>query len=169
MAAFFVGSVAVSAMGGPLLVGLVVGALAAGAWGPFRRDPPWTVGGRARWWARGAGALAAARAAAATWSLLRQRQRHSGERPARSASGVDPADTSAARRFDAVFRVRCEVVGERFQVWHSVDTGRAYEVAPWDAPSDARPGAEGWLSFDGGRASIRGLRHGEEPGERLLN
>jgi len=82
---------------------------------------------------------------------------------------VDPADARAAARFDAAFRVRCEVVGERFQVWHSTDTGRAYEVAPRDAPAEAHPGAEGWLSFEGGRPRVHPWSEPGATGERLLN
>jgi hypothetical protein len=89
--------------------------------------------------------------------------------PPWDGQAVDPADARAAARFDAAFRVRCEVVGERFQVWHSTDTGRAYEVAPRDAPADALPGDEGWLSFDGGRPRVRPWSEPGTTGERLLN
>jgi hypothetical protein len=51
------------------------------------------------------------------------------------------------------------------QVWHSTDTGRAYEVALPDGPAGAFPGDEGWLSFEGGRPRVR---RGATV-ERLLN
>lgn len=169
MTAFFLGSLVVSLLNGPLIVGLIVGAAAAWAWGPLRRDPPWTARGRARWAHLGASMVATVRAATMAWRTLRSPSPVRGTDRVRPGREVDPSDARVASRFDAVLRVRCEVVGERFQVWHSVDTGRAYEVAPWDAPSDARPGAEGWLSFDGGRARIRAVTSSEDGGRRLLN
>jgi len=168
MAAFFAGAVLVSAVDGPLLLGLLAGGAAAFAYHPLRRDPPWTARGRAAWAVRLAAAGAAARLGT---HLLRSLRRGPAEPwveaapgPARSAS-VDPVHRRDAARFDAVFRVRCEVVTARLQVWHATDTGRAFEVALRDAPVDARPGDEGWLSFRGGRPTVR-------PGatvERLLN
>jgi hypothetical protein len=157
MAAFFAGSVLVSALGGPLLLGLLVGGAAAFAYRPVRRDPPWTARGRAAWAARGAAALAAAR----LWThLLRSLRRGPAEpwveaAPDPRTASVDALHLREAARFDAAFPVRCEVVTARLQVWHATDTGRAYEVALRDAPVDARPGDEGWLSFRGGRPLVR--------------
>jgi hypothetical protein len=166
-AAFFAGAALVSVLGGPLLVGLLAGGVAAVSWRPLRRDPPWTVTGRAAWRARAALLTEGARA----WGLLWRhwRQARTAVPPAWEGPAVDPADARAAARFDAAFRVRCEVVGERFQVWHSTDTGRAYEVAPRDAPADALPGNEGWLSFEGGRPRVRPWAEPGAAGERLLN
>jgi len=166
MAAFFGGAVVVSAVGGPLLLGIVVGGVAALVWRPVRRDPPWTARGRAAWRTRLAAGLAGARA----WTRLLRSLRGGSAQPwvgtdEGFARSVDPTDAREAARFDAAFRVRCEAVTSRVQVWHSTDTGRAYEVALRDAPEGVRPGDEGWLSFDGGRPRVR-------PGatiERLLN
>ncbi len=166
MVAFFGGAVLVSLVGGPLLVGLLVGGVAALAWRPLRRDPPWTVRGRAAWRSRAALATEAARASGLVW---RHWRRSTAAAPAWREHVVDPADARAAARFDAAFRVRCEVVGERFQVWHSTDTGRAYEVAPCDAPAAAAPGDEGWLTFEGGRARVRPWADTAAAPERLLN
>ena len=166
MAAFFGGAVLVSVLGGPLLVGLLVGGAAALAWRPLLRDPPWTARGRAVWRSRAAVAAEASRA----WGLVwRHWRRGATAAPEGREHGVDPADARVAARFDAAFRVRCEVVGERFQVWHSTDTGRAYEVAPRDAPAAAAPGDEGWLSFEGGRARVRPWTDPAAATERLLN
>jgi len=167
MVAFFAGAALVSILGGTLLVGLLVGGAAALAWRPLRRDPPWTARGRVAWRAR---ATALAQGARAWGSLWRHwRRLRTAPPPPWDGQAVDPADARAAARFDAAFRVRCEVVGERFQVWHSTDTGRAYEVAPRDAPADALPGDEGWLSFDGGRPRVRPWAEPGATGERLLN
>ena len=166
MVAFFGGAVLVSLMGGPLLVGLLVGGVAALAWRPLRRDPPWTARGRAAWRSRAAFATEAIRASGLVW---RQWRRGATEATAWREHAVDPADARAAARFDAAFRVRCEVVGERFQVWHSTDTGRAYEVAPRDAPAAAVSGDEGWLTFEGGRARVRPWADPAAAPERLLN
>jgi len=169
-AAFFAGAALVSVLGGPLLVGLLAGGAAALAWRPLRRDPPWTVRGRAAWRARAAALAEGTRAWGSLWRhwrLLRKPPPAWEEDAVDPA--VDPADARAAARFDAAFRVRCEVVGERFQVWHSTDTGRAYEVAPRDAPADALPGDEGWLSFDGGRPRVRPWSDPGAASERLLN
>ncbi len=168
LSAFFAGAVLVSALGGPLLLGLLVGAAAAFAYRPLRRDPPWTVRGRAAWRARFVAVVGAARVGSSLVRSLRRRPPEpwlDADPDAAGAPRVDPVHAREAARFDAAFRVRCEVVAARVQVWHSTDTGRAYEVALRDAPRDARPGDEGWLSFQGGRPTVR-------PGatvERLLN
>jgi hypothetical protein len=47
------------------------------------------------------------------------------------------------------------VVTDRLQVWHSTDTGRAYEIDLRRAPEEARPGDLGWLAFEGGRPRVR--------------
>jgi hypothetical protein len=166
MAAFFAAAAIVSMVGGPLLLGLLAGGVAALAWRPLRRDPPWTARGRAIWRARITDAAALARG----WVQLTRLLRGAGRPPADPGfdgyvQPADPADARAAARFDAAFRVRCEVVTPRVQVWHSMDTGRAYEVALRDGPSSALPGDEGWLSFDGGRPTVR---QGATV-ERLLN
>lgn len=166
MAAFFGGAALVSVAGGPLLVGLLVGGGVALAWRPLRRDPPWTARGRAAWRSRAVVALEALRMGGSLW---RNWRREATPAPEWREHVVDPADARAAARFDAAFRVRCEVVGERFQVWHSTDTGRAYEVAPHDAPADAAPGDEGWLSFERGRARVRPWSGPAGGNERLLN
>lgn len=168
MASFFLGAVLVSAVGGPLLVGLLVGALAAW-WAPaLLRDPPWTARGRFAWRARLAAVATLGRAARAWWALARRAGPFAGRggdpfaAPGGGEPGtggapwtVDPADARTAARFDAAFAVRCEVATARVQVWHSTDTGRAYEVDPRSAPADARPGDLGWLAFEGGRPRVR--------------
>lgn len=166
-AAFFAGAALVSVLGGTLFVGLLVGGAAALAWRPLRRDPPWTARGRAAWRTRGAALAEGVRAWGSLWRHWRRLR--TAPPPAWEEHTVDPADARAAARFDAAFRVRCEVVGERFQVWHSTDTGRAYEVAPRDAPADALPGDEGWLSFEGGRPRVRPWSEPAATVERLLN
>lgn len=156
MAAFFAAAALVSVLGGPLLLGLLAGGAAALAWRPLRRDPPWTARGRAVWRGRAAAAAIGARAGGQLLRLLR-----GGVQPLRDAHHpgydrpVDPADARDAARFDAAFPVRCEVVTARMQVWHSTDTGRAYEVALRDGPAGALPGDEGWLAFEGGRPRVR--------------
>jgi len=167
MVAFFVGAALVSVLGGPLLAGLLVGGIAAWAWRPLRRDPPWTARGRAAWRARGAGLVRSARA----WGRVGRhwRRARAAPPPGWREAAADPADAREAARFDAAFRVRCEVVGTRFQVWHSTDTGRAYEVAPRDAPAGAVPGDEGWLAFEGGRPRVRPWSEPGAASERLLN
>ncbi len=160
MLAFFAGAVLVSALGGPLILGLLVGGLAALVARPLRRDPPWTARGRGAW-RRRARLVGDAWGAWRAWSATRTRTPGSaGPPPGPSARGsdfwpVDPNDQREAARFDAAFEVRCEVVTERLQVWHSTDTGRAYEIDARSAPADARPGDMGWLAFDGGRPRVR--------------
>jgi hypothetical protein len=166
-AAFFAGAALVSVLGGTLLVGLLAGGVAALAWRPLWRDPPWTARGRVAWRVRAAALAEGARTWSSVWRHWRRLR--AAARPAWEGPAVDPADARAAARFDAAFRVRCEVVGARFQVWHSTDTGRAYEVAPRDAPTDAVPGDEGWLSFDGGRPRVHPWSEPGAAGERLLN
>jgi hypothetical protein len=126
-------------------------------WHPVRRDPPWTARGRRAWRLRGANSLA-------LWRAARQLRRAGPIVVTR----VDPAQHQRqAARFDAVIRVRCEIVSERLQVWHASDTGRAYEVFARDSYPEARPGDAGWLSFEGGRPRIRAIREAQP--ERLLN
>lgn len=174
MASFFAGAVVVSALGGPLLVGLLVGGLAAWALPVLRRAPPWTARGRAAWRARAVASASALRLGRAWWTMARRGARPwpggpgaapGGVPPERDPWVVDAVDAREAARFDAAFAVRCEVAGERLQVWHSTDTGRAYEVDVRRAPADARPGDAGWLAFEGGRPSVR--RDRERP--RVLN
>jgi hypothetical protein len=166
MTVFFGAAVLVSVLGGPLLLGLLVGAAAALVWRPLRRDPPWTARGRAAWRGRAAAVSIGARAGGQLLRLLRGVGQPSRDGPHPPyVRPVDPADARTAARFDAAFRVRCEVVTARMQVWHSTDTGRAYEVALRDGPASALPGDEGWLSFDGGRPKVRL----EATVERLLN
>jgi len=160
-AGFFAGALVVSILGGPLLLGLLLGGAVALLWHPLRRNPPWLPGGRRAWRQRflDGGSL-----------LRRVRQLRRATRPptASAAPNVSPLHHQRqAARFDAVFRVRCEVVTERLQVWHASDTGRAYEVLARDSYPHAQPGDEGWLSFENGRARIRPIA-GAEP-ERLLN
>jgi len=157
---FFAGAVAVSILGGPLLLGLLLGGLVALLWHPFRRDPPWRLGGRRAWRQRILRGV----------SFLRtvRQLRRAVPVPHASGSNVSPLHHQRqAARFDAVFRVRCELISERLQVWHASDTGRAYEVFPRDSYPEARPGDEGWLSFENGRARIRPIVGTES--ERLLN
>lgn len=152
MLAFFVGATLVSALGGPLLVGLLVGGLAAWLLPAVRRSPPWTPGGRAAWRARLGTLALLGRAGRTWWALLRMRGRRGAPAPGWT---VDPSDAHDAARFEAAFAVRCEVVTPRLQVWHSTDTGRAYEVDARRAPASARPGDLGWLAFEGGRPHVR--------------
>jgi hypothetical protein len=171
MGAFFAGAVLVSALGGPVLVGLIVGGLAAWLVPSVMRAPPWTARGRAVWRARGGALAALVGAARAGWSWMRragaQRADATRAAPGREDApwAVDPADAQAGARFDAAFTVRCEIVTERLQVWHSTDTGRAYEVDVRRAPADARPGDLGWLAFEGGRPRVRA----EHDRARVLN
>ena len=161
MGAFFAGSVLVSALGGPVLLGLLVGGLAAWFVPLTFRAPPWTPRGRAVWRARGTALGTLSRAGRAWWSLAR---RGRGVDPYGSRAPVDdvdpgwtvdPNDARDGARFDAAFAVRCEVVTERLQVWHSTDTGRAYEIDLRRAPAEARAGDLGWLAFEAGRPRVR--------------
>jgi hypothetical protein len=170
MVAFFVGAVVVSALGGPLILGLLFGGLAALVARPLRRDPPWTARGRSAW-RRRARVVGDAFRAWRAFSAAQIRQPNASTPPPGDGSRgpdfwpVDPNDLRDAARFDAAFEVRCEVVTERLQVWHSTDTGRAYEIDARSAPVDARPGDTGWLAFDGGRPRVRAIS-GER---RILN
>lgn len=161
MGAFFAGTVLVSALGGPLLVGLLVGALAAWLLPMTLRAPPWTARGRGVWRARSSAFASLGRTARAWWALSRRGRGTdpfgSRARPDDGVAGwsVDPSDARDGARFDAAFPVRCEVVTERLQVWHSTDTGRAYEIDPRRAPAEARPGDLGWLAFEAGRPRVR--------------
>jgi hypothetical protein len=161
MGAFFAGAVLVSALGGPVLVGLIVGGLAAWLVPTAFRAPPWTPGGRAAWRARGRSLATLARAGRAWWALARRARGgdpYATRPPVNGADAgwaVDPNDARDGARFDAAFAVRCEVVTERLQVWHSTDTGRAYEIDPRRAPTEARPGDLGWLAFEAGRPRVR--------------
>lgn len=161
MGAFFAGSVLVSALGGPVLVGLLVGGLAAWLVPMAFRAPPWTPRGRAVWRARGHAFGVVGRAARAWWALARRGRRvdpFGSRMPVDDVEAgwtVDPNDAREGARFDAAFPVRCEVVTERLQVWHSTDTGRAYEVDLRRAPAEARPGDLGWLAFEAGRPRVR--------------
>jgi len=167
MAAFFAGAALVSVLGGPLLVGLVAGGALALGYRPLRRDPPWSARGRAAWRARAATWAEAWRAGAQLRRLWRGAARPvETDLDMEGATRVDPAAARAAARFDAAFRVRCEFVGDRFQVWHSTDTGRAYEVVPRDAPAQVAVGDEGWLSFEAGRPRVRPWAG---PPQRVLN
>jgi hypothetical protein len=161
VAAFFVAVVVVSLASGPLFVALLFGAVAAFAANPLVRNPPWTRAGRSRWRQRAVGTLQVMRFVAA---FVRAATRGPNDAAGRAAPGVDPQDARVAARFDAVLRVRCEAMGDGLQIWHAPDSGRAYQVHPNDAPSDAQVGTEGWLSFDGGRARVRSI----EP-SRVLN
>ncbi len=161
MGAFFAGAVLVSALGGPVLVGLIVGGLAAWLVPMTFRAPPWTPRGRAVWRARGSALGGLARGARAWWALARP-GRQAGPYASRApvddadvAWTVDPNDAREGARFDAAFAVRCEVVTDRLQVWHSTDTGRAYEIDLRRAPAEARPGDLGWLAFEAGRPRVR--------------
>lgn len=172
MLAFFAGAVLVSALGGPLLLGLLVGGLAAWLGPALASGPPWTPRGRAVWRARAGAGAALGRAARAWWGLARRAPGARGVDPGGPRVGgpgdpwaVDPVDARDGARFDAAFAVRCEVVTPRVQVWHSTDTGRAYEVDPRRAPADARPGDAGWLAFEGGRPRVRA----EADRPRVLN
>lgn len=160
MAAFFAGAVLVSALGGPVLVGLLVGGLAAWLVPMTFRAPPWTPRGRAVWRARGNALGVVGRAARTWWALARRNRRFEPYGSGAPVEGegawtVDPNDAREAARFDAAFSVRCEVVTDRLQVWHSTDTGRAYEVDLRRAPAEARPGDLGWLAFEAGRPRVR--------------
>ena len=130
MACFFAGAALVSVMEGPLWLGLLVGGLTA--WLGWRG----TGGSFPNW--PGIGGL--------------------GRRPSFATSGrpwAQPEDEPDPMEAKAAFRVRCEVVTPRVQVWHSIDTGRAYELTPDRAPADARPGDVAWLSFDRGRPRVQ--------------
>jgi hypothetical protein len=169
MGAFFAGAVLVSALGGPVLVGLLVGGLAAWLVPAAFRAPPWTARGRAVWRARGGALATLGRAGRAWWALARRGRgvdpfgSHASADGADAGWTVDARDAREAARFDAAFAVRCEVVTDRLQVWHSTDTGRAYEIDARRAPAEARPGDLGWLAFEGGRPRVRIER------ERVLN
>ena len=156
----FAAAVAVSVLGGPLLLGLLAAVAVALLWHPLRRNPPWTRRGRLAWQQRAARTAAFARAA----SRLRRAVHPTGAPVVQVSFGYHRHD---AQRFDAVIRVRCEIVSDRLQVWHASDTGRAYEVFTRDSYPDALPGDEGWLSFEGGRPRVRPIR--EVQPERLIN
>lgn len=150
MLGFFAGALAVSLLGGPLLLGLLAGALVYGGWHPLRHNPPWTRRGRGVWRERFARGLT-------LWRAARQLRRGARGVSVHSSSTVRvvPLYQREATRYDAVIRVRCEHLSERLQVWHASDTGRAYEVLSRDSYPQASLGVEGWLSFEGGRPRVR--------------
>jgi hypothetical protein len=160
------GSAFLGAVGSPALValvgGVVVGLLAHRA----RRDPPWTAAGRGRWraaWRAGGsrlGDLAAwwrrrARGGAGAFGRA-DRAPPAGGWPGGpgSAWSVPRSDAPSEPEPRGQVTVRCEVVTARFQVWHSTDTGRAYEVSVERGLVDAVPGDLGTLTFEGGRPRV---------------
>lgn len=153
MLGFFFGAFVVALLEGPLLVGLLVGGGVALLWRPLRRDSPFTPLGRAAWRRRARNALERLRGLGLWLRLLRR----GAVRAAPPIREPLRGDLAMGRRFDAVVRVRCEVRLDRIEVWHSVETGRAYEVLPRDSFAAAAPGLEGWLSFEGGRPRVRPL------------
>jgi hypothetical protein len=156
---FFLGALAVSVLGGALMVGLLVGGLSALLWHPLQRQPLWTQRGRAHWVSRVRLWLSWLKLGVSLGAKVRFERR---------TEVWQAGDARMGQRYDAVFRVRCELVGERFEVWHSLETGRAYEVMPQDSFPVAEPGVEGWLSFDRGRPRVQPLESGNSR-ERLLN
>lgn len=143
--AFFVGTLLMAALQAPIVLGLLVGGAAALMVGSRGQWPRWRLRAQQAW--------LALRLFASQWGSPRRA-------PASGASARAWTTTSThdARRFDAGFPVRCEVVTTRVQVWHAHATGRAYEVRVDDGPAGAQPGDEGYLTFEAGRPRVRSQR-----------
>lgn len=152
--ASFVGVLAAAALGGrganafvALLAAVAAGLIALRA----LRDPPWTAVGRARWrWSFASwGALARALVAARRPWPSRPVDWPTPDAPPPHGAAPVPDVAPGAR-----LPVRCEVVTERLQVWHSTLTHRAYEVPVDRGLADATPGMVADLVFERGRPRI---------------
>jgi hypothetical protein len=176
MFAGLLGVALLGALGAPSLVALLVGIAVGLAAHRSRRDPPWTAAGRRRWreaW-RGAGTRIAS--LRRWWSALARGRGGRFGGPFGDAGRAQPpggwpggpgsawgegSDGEPGSEEDADepgagghVTVRCELVTGRFQVWHSTDTGRPYEVPTERGLAGAAPGDIGTLRFEGGRPRI---------------
>jgi hypothetical protein len=155
----------VGALGGSSLVALLIGGGAGLLALRLRLDPPWRPPGRRRWRER---LLALRGAGRALVHLVQSTARRSavgpftppgapGEGswdPRNSSRTYVPGDDEPARRGGAI-AVRCELVTPTIQVWHSTETGRAYEVQAARGLVGARAGDLAVLTYEGGRPRIR--------------
>jgi hypothetical protein len=161
------GAALVGALGGSGLLALVVGAACGFLAHRFRHDPPWRGYGRRRWRerfrrARSSGAALARvlqalarRSAAGPFSVPNGPRGPRGSRDAETGERSDPASARQAAERGAI-PVRCELVTGTMQIWHSTETGRAYEVAAERGIAGARPGDVASITFSGGRPRVVG-------------
>jgi hypothetical protein len=161
------GAALVGALGGSSLLALLVGAACGLLAHRFRHDPPWRAYGRRRWRerfrrARSSGATVASvlqalarRSATGPFSVPHDPR---GPRPSHDPDTGDWSRPGTVRHEPerGPIPVRCEFVTGTIQVWHSTETGRAYEVATERGIADARPGDVAAITFDGGRARVVG-------------
>ena len=148
-----VGAAALAGGAGANAFTALVAAVAAGLLAQrVQRDPPWTVTGRAAWrrswaaWSRGARGLLRARRVPPGWAGQ--------DDPAYVPPVQAGASSSPEARAGGRVPVRCEVVTDRLQVWHSTVTQRAYEVPSERGVPGARPGSLGELVFERGRPRV---------------
>jgi hypothetical protein len=122
----------------------------------LRRDRPWTRDGRRRWRQAAHQARAWLEMGRRLWRARPSRPVRpswvGGDSPTAGASGWHPEDGEEPT--GTPITVRCEVVTPRVQVWHSTDTGRAYEVAPERGLPGALPGDLASLAFERGRPRV---------------
>jgi hypothetical protein len=168
LVSMFVGLLAVAvlgSLGAPALVALLGGVAAGFVAHRSRRDPPWTAAGRRRGRDAWRGARDRTRALRRWWvDRSRSRRPFGGGRsspeggwpggPGSSWTEPRVEEPEPIEPRGSVVTVRCEIVTDRLQVWHSTDTGRAYEVPRERGLPSAAPGDLGSLTFEGGRPRV---------------
>jgi hypothetical protein len=162
-----VGAALVGALGGSSLLALLVGAACGLFAHRFRHDPPLRADGRRRWRERFRRTRSSGAALARVLQVLARRSAagpfsvpsdHRAPPPSHDPDTGDwhrPASAPRAPERGPI-PVRCEFVTRSIQVWHSTETGRAYEVAAERGIADARPGDVAAITFDGGRPRVVG-------------
>jgi hypothetical protein len=167
MFAALLGMALMGAFGLPSLVALLFGAAAGVLAMRVILAPPWTATGRRRW-------RVGARDLRASVGRVRQLWRSRRPRaawvpppppggwpggpgsavPGQGAEAAGAPVAEASMPVGAELRVRCEIVTPRLQVWHSTDTGRAYEVPTERGLAGAVPGDVALLRFERGRPRV---------------
>jgi hypothetical protein len=167
MFAGLLGAALLGRTGAPALAAVLFGALVGMGALRLLRDPPWTLAGRRgwralatrllrsvaslrqRWRARGGGGVVVPPTPVRGWP--------GGPGSAWTGAASDarpPRPPDQATMPGAEVTVRCEVVTGRLQVWHSTDTGRAYEVPAERGLAGAAPGDVGLLRFERGKPRV---------------
>lgn len=167
MFAGLLGMALMGALGLPSLVALLFGVVVGLLSVRVIRAPPWTAAGRRRWRTLARDVRASVSRVRQLWRSRRGRamwvpQTPPGGWPGGPGSAVHGPGAEAAKTpvaeastpAGAELRVRCEIVTSRLQVWHSTDTGRAYEVPTERGLAGAVPGDVAVLRFERGRPRV---------------